>query len=496
MNQTKNNNNSSYFQFIILWIVIIVAGQSKSLLFVPILIGVIIIWYNKFVNDPVWAFMFALTIFYNIGNYLTKKSFGLFNVFQVRDLFLILAFLAGTHVYLKKLPRVWSSNIGKNIVVLLMLFTFYQIFISAFLLHEQSVKSLVKEIVAQRWRFFGVFIIFPAYKIFLYDPKLVVNIIVRFTIFILGIYFFSLFSGINLIDISISERFSGTGMIRKGIRNYGFMQNTIIFMVVVIWLRKFEGKRMFLVAGIGMLITTLLTLTRYTNFTTFTSIIISVIMISFLGYKLKVGHLYTKLIGVIIVMITIMVLFFPNLITNLYETYYFTWLEITGEVAKGTTQSRSEIEYVNVMPVIEKNPFFGVGFTDYMLGREEGGDDFGFSDIPLFANIAIYGFFGLALYYSVYFLVLKLIFQFLKTVRRYGIYYFNSYSMLLFITYSVSIINTIIFKTFNISSDLSLRSGRIYHGIMLAIILSSVTKYQFELTKELNRKSKNNMFNV
>ena len=149
---------------ILLYFVIFWAPNPKFESY-PVLILLLFIIFFLTMNNPVYGFMIAYTVFLDIGNYYGKNTFGLPNFFQFRDVALIMCFLVVILSNKLSIRALWRDRNLRILLRVLIIFTLYQIFVTVYFHLNPSPIDFLKQIVYHRWRFFGIFFIIPTYII-------------------------------------------------------------------------------------------------------------------------------------------------------------------------------------------------------------------------------------------------------------------------------------------------------------------------------------------
>ena len=231
-------------------------GGSVSLLIA------ILIWFYYFLNDPVFAFMYAFTIFLNIALFFTDNSFGLPQTFKYKYLFLLLSFSVSYSPRLKSIFVQKSERLNRMITYIILLIV-YQILVTIMFQMELNIVGSLIQVYKRFLQLFGILIFIPAYKIFVYDSKKVFNVVFIISGVVLFLFFLSIFTNINLIRIEQEERIVGTGMLRMYFQSWGYIALVIPSAVVLLLIKfNFQFIRYLLIVSILAFAAYMLTISR------------------------------------------------------------------------------------------------------------------------------------------------------------------------------------------------------------------------------------------
>jgi hypothetical protein len=271
---------------------------------------------------------------------------------------------------------------------------------------------------------------------------------------VLSIYFITIFTPLKLITINFLGRDFGsvTGQ-RMYFTNPGFSLYFIYITIIIILIKiKLKIKPLIIITGSMGFISILLTITRQSII--YMSGVILIIFYILVKYmRLDFSTRLMKLIFSTLILVFIFSVFFPSTANTLYGTMKLSFMELTGQVELGTTQSRSEFELPIMLSMISEKPILGHGFLYDFFGSYHTKYEIGLADIPFLGNIALYGIFGFILFLLRYFIIIKSMFILKRKYIKY-IQYYNKYQFV-FLIFSVSLIlGTIMFTFFNFSKEL------------------------------------------
>ena len=424
---------------------------------------------------PAIAYMIGLAVFFNIGGFLSKYTFG-FPGFSSSSIGLLIAVIAGFRTVNFKFKEL--SKDLKFLLKILILFSIYQIIFTIIInLNTYQPFQILNLLDYHKWRIFGVYFAIPTYFIVQKYSKTIYKIVIYVCLITLGLYYLNLFTPLHFMEIVQVEREFVTGAIRTSMVNYGYIYFSIVFGFIVYFLKlKIKNRNAVFLAAILMIITVFITLTRGTTIYTIGSIIITFFILT---KYFNVPISKTVIRGGMAFSVALIIIWytFPNLLSELFKTYFLTFQEVTGQIPRGTTQSRSEFELLTMGPVFLEHFWIGTGYLrDYFesYGTEW---ELGLADIPVLGNLAIYGIVGFSLYLIRYFVIHKEIKKMLQLHKRISILsVLSAYDIVLFLWAIVAFYTSIFFTFFNFSMDLVY--GGVNVGFMIGILYGISNKFQ------------------
>ena len=465
----RRNIILKYAGFIINLMVALYIGQFSGMIGLAGLGLVIGIWFRYLQKAPALAFMFSFTLYLNIGLFLSDYSFGLPAYLKFRYVFLLLSLLVLFSPKLRNI-RYDSYKVMRNLLLIIIFLNMYQILLNIIIQLGLDVIPTIRQVYKFFPQIFGIYILFPTFCIVIYNAKEVVNVIILISGFFLGIFFFQYITGIEIMQVEVDYRIFGTGLKRVYFQSSGFIPLLIYFSMILFSLRYKSQLRWFLFASaIAYFMTIVLSLTRSTMISFIGGIFVAIIILQ--KYFRVALSRYTAWMLYAGAIVFIGAIVFTELFSNLFVNFQMSWYELTGQVAEGTTQSRSTYELLNVMPIIKDNFFFGVGYQKFWYNAGKFGD-YGLSDIPLFANIGIYGIVGISTFLYLFYAVIKQFFVFLKKVKQYTqpIIAGFGYEIMLAFGAGLTLLSYLLFSLVNFTSYLSTETGMVYFGFMIGII--------------------------
>ena len=187
---------------------------------------------------------------------------------------------------------------------------------------------------------YGFIIFFAVYAFslrslhYLYTTTLAVGTIC------LSLFFVSLITGVSLIPVAQSARYTGDEMQRIGMLGYGmfyilFPLSLITYLISQKINITIKYKNILYYSGIVMLVTLLITLTRRTQIDIIASVIIIILIISYLFRTSKFAELLKVILPTVIVLL-VLSFAFPKYVEYIAEIAQDTFLLMTtGQDSKG-----------------------------------------------------------------------------------------------------------------------------------------------------------------
>lgn len=441
------------------------------------------------IKQPGYGFMVGLAIFYNIGGYFYFYTLGFPGFFTIMDFGLVFATIAAlaNRVIQKKI--VFDNNFVSLLIVCLF-FSIYQIIVSIWMkLDITNLTVLLKEIAYHKWRIFGVFFAVPTYYAIQDYSKEIYKSIVFVTFVIIAFYYITLFSGINLIEIVSEARGLGIEVLRRSIRQYGFMLIVIPLAIMAIFVKtQIANKKMLIIGAVGMFIAELLTLTRISIVSLVGTVFITIVIIN-KYFGVKISRAVFRSLGFVFIGLLITLYVFPNVLSSVFKVYEMTFLEVIGKLPRGTSDSRSTIEYARMAPLLVDHFWLGTGCLKDYFSSYRTIYELGLADFPLLGNLAMYGILGFSLYLLRYVYIFKRIRIFLKEHNAKSLLdSLSNYELLLFFWGVIAFMALIFAQFIYFSKDLVYNWFSIDKGFMIGVIYGLTHKFN-RLQRGLNRYS-------
>jgi hypothetical protein len=451
---------------------------AKGTLF-PGWIGLIVVfgfWLHYFSRDPVMAFMFALTVFMNIGLLMKHRSFGLPSGFEYKWLFLILALVTGFAPKLRSVSFRGDKQF-LTILILCILLSAWQI-LSNLLIHlNLSIPSLIVSVWRYFLQIFGIYTLIVAYRVVQVDARKVFYCILSVSFVILLMFFITILFKVDLVRVDRDIRLEEFTYERIYFLNAGFATWITFFLFLTFLFHKKELRSVVItVTGIMAIFFIFLTLTRLSILGLFGTMLILYMIVNRLGsfsWRGLVNAFFAFMALLFIAQVSF------KLLTPIFDTFYYTFLDLTGQsTLVGPTEGRSTYEWINLKPVLEKNWIWGTGYRDFYFSEEDYGD-YGISDLPLFANLAIYGVFGLSIFIALYVVTLRYYFRFIGFLNKNLNRLIHQYPIGIFLLLiaGAELFCAIVFGLFQFSGVLNMPDGMGSLGFTIGIILGLSRKY-------------------
>ena len=294
-------------------------------------------------------------------------------------------------------------------------------------------------------------------------------------------FYITLFTPLELIEVwSSEERFAFTGVYRTYFQSTGYISLilSIVTVMILLRLRLALNKRLFYAAGIMMMGNILLSLTRSTIVATFGNIIFIVFIVKSV-FKLKFGR-FVKLGLLVGIGSIILVTIFPDLSDNVFLTYKRTYSDFFG-AEDVSSFTRFSYELPRHLSIIKDNVWIGTGFQSFWDSYE-----YGKTDMPLTANLGIYGVLGMFIYSLMYILGIRHILRLIKTLRR-NIKSvreeIDPHLIIIFFVFAIPVLSNIILNPIYYSSDLLSETGRASMGFTFGIVYGTTKLIQERLSE-------------
>jgi len=281
----------------------------------------------------------------------------------------------------------------RKLMVLCLMFTFYQLIVSLLLRSQQDFYYVFKNV--RYW--LGIWILIPSYIFIIIDRK---NFFVSITIIVLLImifYYLSFYGVYNFFEIREFQRSQdNVSLIR--FFSFDLRQITKIFVYILPLFIIFPFKNRFVkflvpLIGIMVYISVLLAILRTEMFYLFMGALLAV-FISVRQFK-TIGKIKIILYGFICVALVLFL--FPTLLDTIVQTVQMSLNPGGGLSSDASTDHRLNVQLPVLMKIIESNPFFGGG--NYSVSFEATGH-YLLYDIPILGAFGAYGIIGMLIYYS------------------------------------------------------------------------------------------------
>jgi hypothetical protein len=423
-------------------------------------------------KNVVYAYLLCVLIVISPNGMFSQDVFGFsISIFRFKDIFFFFSFVFPFLPYHKNI--VLGRGIRK-LIPFLIVFTGYQVFVSiVYKLNITDPLELVKALEYYKFWIFGIYLLIPTYIIIRLEADLFLTTVVNLAIIFAMMVLISVYTPYKFINFSTEERISGSGAMRMMLQNAELFK-LIIFIAVGIYFISFSRKYFTILAGLLTFAIPVIGMYRLEmTYTICTMLIVIYFIFRYYNANLfKFTNLIFSLVGILMIFLIV----FPSFAEGLYNTFVTTFSELRGDTAQGTTQTRTIIELPNQLLLIQFNPFSGVGFRNEWWMNYDNNMDWGLSDIPITATLAMYGIVGMGIYYSRFFIIIRDVFRTNKFISR-NIFLLNPLDDLKLITiFSLGayFITMISFRFFYISWELSLIRLQAEFGIYIGLFYGLV----------------------
>lgn len=386
-------------------------------------------------NKPDFWFWIFLNLFFDPGGYV----YGFLGGSLLGPLHITDVFISGMLICLVSSKINWKIIFQDNFLVkflfyLLIFSAYYFIVYGGIVPYFQNDFNYPVFLIKNRIFAYSFIILIGVYVFsfrglyYFYTTTLSIGIIC------LTLYFISLLSGVRLIPVEESARYTGDEMMRVSMVGYGLFD--LLFPVALttyLLSRKInvnlKFKNWMYYSGIMMMITLLITLTRRTQIDIIGMVIIITILISYLFRTGKLTGIFKLLVPSLLV-ILVLSFTFPTYIGYIATIGEDTFLLITtGKDSRGESDQRvsGSNDYKIVNEYINNNLFFGTGYT-YLFwegGRATSarGRKFAIAadaagEVPIYYLLFGFGIAGAILMLPLYFMMGKLFFNLIKRLRQ------------------------------------------------------------------------------
>jgi len=316
--------------------------------------------------------------------------------------------------------KIFSDDHFMKIFKFLLVFMIYHVCAYGLLvpfLNGQGGQGFFSFLRYQRLTTFGFLIIVPAYVMILQSPKIFVNLIIMMASAILTIYFIALLTGAELIPIWTFDRYQNSGILRKTMLSYGYI-NFVTHIALIVLLLKIpiKYKQFAYYASVLMVITIIITLTRQSIIMVFLQLITIVFLLSRYHRVSKMKNMFKFALAGLFVA-AVLETIFPNYLGYASQAVGDTYLALTGQESIGIIESRTTNELPLQYALFLKNPIWGTGYMWQWHSNDDSIGGFGGTDTPIMAGLGMFGLIG-ALFYSIFYIrIMKLLYSIHKNLK-------------------------------------------------------------------------------
>ena len=444
-------------------------------------------------KHPEFFFWLFATMLFNpgdfLGKYLGKASLG---GFSYMDVFFVLCFVPLLSHKINT-SVIFKDQFIKKIIKVQLVFLVYHLIIHGLLVPNHDFAFYIRNfIMRERHTIFYFLLIIPTYIIAVHNMRYFYYMIFYSTAIVLFMFFVSLFTGLNLIEVHTMSRWSGEDVNRIYFAGWGFLQFVIPIGLAVYLLRiHIHFKRILYLTAILALIAVLLTLTKTNYIGTAAYIFITIYLISKL-FNVGAVRISNKIIWTVMAFLISSSFLFPEYLgygeraaRDIYGVF------TTGERSDGTMEGRLVNQVPAQLLVIKKYPIFGLGAKSKIYNEGYGGyrsSDLDVTDLPILGHIMQYGFVGISLYSLFYFniiIVIRRLYFNLKNQNKNILLSNYKLEILLAILILTYFVNHFVFRIPYLFKELT--TGR----ISIALMAGAMCALNYTFTNQPIRKTNN-----
>lgn len=465
-----------YLSIIILFVFHKNTGSIGLLCYAFIFVSFIHLYFKNLT----YAFVLCLVIIANPGRIFSVEAFGMSShLLRIQDLYFYLSFLCG---FSPRLRHIKISNDLKKVLPVLIAFTLYQIIVSLiFKLDISSPSAIIKDLERLKMWIFGVYVLFPTYKIIQYDSKEFIKAIINLALIFACLAIISAYTPFKIIDFNSGARFDRTDLIRTMIQNSEIFK-VVMFIAFGILLINYSDKKFNIyLAGILTLAIPIMGLFRLEIMFTFATMAIVYKFVS-TSFNIEISKLF-RVLMILIFLLAIFFISFPKFSNGIVDTYISTFDEVSGKTAQGSTQTRTIIELPKHLQIIRNNPVLGVGFRKEWWRNYENKLDWGLSDIPITSTLAMYGVIGMFIYYlRFYFLIsgARKVNRFIKENRS-KLSLTNNLEIATMYALGAYFITMVSFRLFYIGWELTIDKLQFELGVCIGLLYGLINNLRSEI---------------
>lgn len=464
-------STQNYVLFIVALVLMILFFDNGGVTGLVISGVIFIIYFYLFKNDVALAFVLCAVIISNPFYIFHLFTFGYPAILNFGTIIFFLSFL----VILS--PQIKEKKVDINLkrfLPILLAFVIYQ-FVVSFLLKVATgnFTEIIRQIYRQLPMYFGVFLIIPSYYIFLIDGKKFINAIAIASIVFSLAVIINLYTPIELFLVQTEYR---NGAVRTFLLQCPLFYSTVYIMIASLTFVQTKKKHIhYYLAGVGAMSVPLIAMYRLELFTLF----LTMLFVAFLVSKYINRNLsgFSRLFKIMLVLVALVLVLAPHIYHAMSDMYVKTFQELlgTGPVERGTTQTRTEHELPLHLSMIRENPITGNGWRKEWFSNFRSQQDWGLSDIPLTASIAMYGWLGMLIYWTRFFYLLPLSKRILKHIGKDREKINNNELLyILIIALRAYFIAMISFRLFYIGYELAKPGQYGDFGVLLGIYFASI----------------------
>ena len=423
---------------------LVIAGIVGSI----VIIALIIIIRNK---PDLWFWLF-LNLYFDPGGYVYEFLGGsLLGPLHASDVFLsgMVICLISANINWKS---VFQDQFLRKFLFFLFIFVLYYFIvyggIAPYINNDFDYKTFL---IKNRTIAYSFIILIAVYAFSLKSLSYFYTATLLIGIVCLTLFFISLSTGIGLVPIAESARYTGDEMMRVEMSDYGIFYLLFpVSLTAYLLARKIKinlkYKHLLYYAGIVLMIAELLTLTRRVQINIIALIITLIFIISYLFQTGKLSSIFKIIIPALLV-ILVMNFTFPKYVGYTAEIGEDTFLLLTtGKDSRGKGDQRvsGSGDYKLIEEYIGNNLFFGTGYT-YLFWKDgratsvrgpkfaKAADAAG--EVPIYYSLFGFGLVGAILMIPLYYMMANLFFKMIKLLKLTWINYLQDSLTLIFSIY-------------------------------------------------------------
>jgi O-antigen ligase len=254
--------------------------------------------------------------------------------------------------------------------------------------------------------------------------------------------------------------------------NYGYMQFAVYVAMAFFMTRtRFKFRAVLVFAAIAMILTQLITLSRIMLLFLGGSIFMLVLVINHvIEIRLNKNIRFLFIASFIVLFVSQFI--FTGASSYVFSTFRDTYLEISGQLPRGTTQTRTEYELPIQVAAFKSDRLFGYGYKDGAFSYE-GPNAISLGDLPLLGNLALYGIVGFGFYLMIYVLILRKIRRTIKFIKRHHnpAHIFNKYDIILLTILTSYFLSLFLFRLFYFTNELVSGYNRVLWGFFIGMLM-------------------------
>ena len=423
---------------------------------------------------PDHAFWLTIVLLFDpsghLSVFLSKEALG---GFYYQDFFFFLAFvpLFSSKVSVKPLLhyRPFLLLLGVQILFLL-----YHVLVFGYWQPAKGWGYVMRYVlVRERMSVFGFLLIIPVFVMARRRLSLLVDILVWTSLIVYILYFVTLLTGVELVPVWQAERYKGTGIMRYSLYSAG-LTDMLVPLTFFLIARKvdYRFRKIIIAATVLVIMSVMLSLTK-SNYLNLFGLLVGALFLYYRFYKIHITGIVFKLTGFGIILLLLMLQFFPEYPGLVVRQVKDLWLFLSGDAyTSGVVEGRLQNQWPAHLALISQHPWLGTGanFSDYFSLRFDP-SDYEVTDLPITGHLAMYGFVGLTIYSLFYFQLWRWLVAGYKEFRS-KIRTINEVDLAFYFVVFALMVKTFFFKPNYLFNELTTGTLHInlYAGILAALL--------------------------